>query len=708
MSVKDLSQEVDRKFIDTIDTNEWEVETEDGWQDIHSVSKTIEYEVWELHTANNLSLKCADNHIVFTDTMDQVFVKDLVVGQSIITKFGTSTVKSVTNLGVSDNMYDISVDSKEHSYYTNGILSHNSMTTGVYALHKALYTEPKKPVKIYILSNKAKSAKEFLDKIKVTYEELEPYLKKGVLEWNKTSVKFEDGSEIITGATTIDSIRGSSVSVLILDEFAHILPHIAEEFFTSAEPTVSTGGQLIMISTPKGTTGEFYRIYRNAEKGIGEFVPFKVEWDEVPGRDEAFKEKRIKDAGLIKFLQEYACIQSYSLIKIQNVDTKDITTISIEDLYDLYDSDRFQIETSHGWVDFDGVRQLPDKQRLYEVVLENGLSSEVTYSHEFVVKNNPIALKNLSIGDYLETIKGNSKIVNIIDTGREEYVYDILHSGNDDHSFIADGINHHNCSFIGSTVTLIEGSVIEKLRDYLPDEPILSQPNMEYYNKCLDDHLYLFSVDVSKGVGADYSVIQIIDITNPDLAIQAAVFFDNFMDPFKLTLKIIELSKEWNNPYVIVEVNAYGDEVVRRLWHEFEYENLFYEKRQHRKGHGVYADKRTKSIGTSMFKKHVEGKQILIQDVQTVTEIEGFVELRPDIYGCEQGENSHDDRVMALVWASYFIESPYWKELEPYVRKESSSSTNKNKNIEDEEDSYTPIVVDVNPVDRDADGFIWG
>jgi hypothetical protein len=453
-----------------------------------------------------------------------------------------------------------------------------SMTTGIYALHKALFTPPNRPVKIYILSNKEKSAKEFLDKIKITYEDLDPYLKKGVVKWNEKSVKFEDGSEIVIGATTIDSIRGSTVSLLILDEFAHIPPHIAHDFYEAAEPTVSTKGEMIIISTPKGTTGEFYKIYKNAEKNIGEFESFKVEWDEVPGRDEAFKEKKIKDRGMISFLQEYAC------------------------------------------------------------------------------------------------------------------------------------------SFIGSSVTLVEGTHLERIRGTLPESPILSTATMEYYQKCFSNHIYVFSVDVAKGVGADYSVIQIIDITDPKLSKQVAVFFDNFIDPFNLTKKIIELSKEWNNPYVIVEVNAYGDEVVRRLWNEYEYENLFYERRKNRKGHGVYADKRTKALGTSFFKKQVENKEILIQDDKTLAELEGFIELRPDIYGCEQGENSHDDRVMAFVWFSYFMESPYWKDLEPYVRgsdntnsnstdNTNSNSTDNNQN-EDVFDPFIPIET-VKNQEKDADGFVW-
>ena len=177
--------------------------------------------------------------------------------------------------------------------------------TGIYALHKALYSAD--PINIYILSNKGESAKDFLGRIKAVYTELDPYLKKGVSEWNKTSIVFEDGTLISTSTTTVDAIRGRSASLLILDEFAHVLPHIASEFWTSAQPAIANGGEIIIISTPKGNVGEYYNLYSKAERGENEFKCHKIEWNEVPGRDEEFKEKTIRDVGLQRWLQEYAC-----------------------------------------------------------------------------------------------------------------------------------------------------------------------------------------------------------------------------------------------------------------------------------------------------------------------------------------------------------------------------------------------------------------
>ena len=135
-TVNKLHNQVNRKFIDThSDYSEWEIETDQGWSDITSVGKTIEYEVWEIITESGKSLKCADNHIVFDDSFSEIFVKDLnkdsrpdkiwVKGND--GKPTLELVVSVKNLGYTEHMYDVQVVDENHRYYTNDILSHNSI-----------------------------------------------------------------------------------------------------------------------------------------------------------------------------------------------------------------------------------------------------------------------------------------------------------------------------------------------------------------------------------------------------------------------------------------------------------------------------------------------------------------------------------------------------------------------------------------------------
>jgi hypothetical protein len=114
------------KFIDTIETDEWQVETDTGWSDIKAIGKTIEYDEWVLKTENN-EIVCADTHIVFNDNTGEVYVKDLKIGDKIITKNGVEEIIELYKNGKSSNMFDLQLDDDNHRFYTNGILSHNSM-----------------------------------------------------------------------------------------------------------------------------------------------------------------------------------------------------------------------------------------------------------------------------------------------------------------------------------------------------------------------------------------------------------------------------------------------------------------------------------------------------------------------------------------------------------------------------------------------------
>ena len=122
-----LSEKVNRKFINSIELNDWEIETDTGWKEITYIHKTVSYQKWRIETYNGLTLECADDHIVFTQYYDEIFVKNLIPNESyIMTNSGPSLVKYVTSYDEYENMYDISVNSNNHRFYTNGILSHNS------------------------------------------------------------------------------------------------------------------------------------------------------------------------------------------------------------------------------------------------------------------------------------------------------------------------------------------------------------------------------------------------------------------------------------------------------------------------------------------------------------------------------------------------------------------------------------------------------
>jgi len=164
----DLSNSVARKFIDIIDITEFEIETDTGWSDISSIGKTVKYTVWKLETEDGLYINCADTHIVFNEEYNQVFVKDLKIGDKIITKNGISKVSNVNEAGISENMYDIKVNDDNHRYWTNDILSHN--TSILNALTYAIYNKPYENISLPRLINSTNAAKNTLMEVEYTFE----------------------------------------------------------------------------------------------------------------------------------------------------------------------------------------------------------------------------------------------------------------------------------------------------------------------------------------------------------------------------------------------------------------------------------------------------------------------------------------------------------------------------------------------------------
>ena len=293
----------DDKFIEIKYFMEYEVFTPSGWKQFRGIGKTKKFPEYEITLENKIKLNCADTHIVYKDNKE-IFVKDLKNKDFIQTEDG---LKEISNIRYLDNwveMYDC-LDVDGSIYYTNGIKSHNSTTVGAFALWYAIFNSDKF---IGIASNKASSAKDLLRRIKIMYEELPFYLKPGVVEYNKNSIEFENGSKIETAGTTEDTFRGRSISLCLLDETAFVSDGIAREFYTSIYPAISSSNEakIIIISTPNGVFNLFHEIYSGAEEGRNEYKCMKVTWDMIPGRDNKWKENQIKNMGNIqKFNQEF-------------------------------------------------------------------------------------------------------------------------------------------------------------------------------------------------------------------------------------------------------------------------------------------------------------------------------------------------------------------------------------------------------------------
>jgi len=180
-----------------------------------------------------------------------------------------------------------------------------STTSVSYLLHYAVFNDN---VNIGILANKASTARDLLARLQTAYENLPKWMQQGILAWNKGSLELENGSKILAASTSAAAVRGMTFNILFLDEFAFVPNHIADDFFSSVYPTISSGKstKIIIVSTPKGMN-HFYRMWHDAERGANEYVPTQVHWSEVPGRDDVWREQTIKNTSEQQFRVEFEC-----------------------------------------------------------------------------------------------------------------------------------------------------------------------------------------------------------------------------------------------------------------------------------------------------------------------------------------------------------------------------------------------------------------
>ena len=180
-----------------------------------------------------------------------------------------------------------------------------STTSVAYLLHYIVFNDS---VNVGILANKAATARDLLGRLQTAYENLPKWMQQGIISWNKGSMELENGSKILAASTSASAVRGMSFNILFLDEFAFVPNHIAEAFFSSVYPTITSGKttKVIMVSTPHGMN-HFYRYWHDAEKGNNDYVPTDVHWSQVPGRDAEWRRQTIANTSEQQFKIEFEC-----------------------------------------------------------------------------------------------------------------------------------------------------------------------------------------------------------------------------------------------------------------------------------------------------------------------------------------------------------------------------------------------------------------
>ena len=387
-------------------------------------------------------------------------------------------------------------------------------------------------VNVAILANKAPTAREMLGRLQLSYENLPKWMQQGIVGWNKGSLELENGSKILASSTSASAVRGMSFNIIFLDEFAFVPNHIAEQFFSSVYPTISSGKntKVIIISTPHGMN-MFYKLWHDAERGTNEYNPTEVHWSQIPGRDAEWKEQTIRN------------------------------------------------------------------------------TSEQQFRVEF------------------------------------------------------------ECEFLGSVDTLISPS---KLRTMVYNDPILQNRGLAVYEQSIEDHNYILTVDVSRGVGGDYSAFCVLDTTTIPYKM-VAKYKNNEIKPIILPNIVVDVAKNYNNAYILCEVNDIGGQVADIIQFDLEYENLLMAAMRGRAGQqlgqgfsgkktqlGVKMSTAVKQVGCSNLKALIEDDKLLINDYDTIAELTTFIQ-KGNSFQAEEGCN--DDLAMCLVIFGWMAMQEYFKEM---------------------------------------------
>jgi hypothetical protein len=244
--------------------------------------------------------------------------------------------------------YQVKLVETYHNYrYNINLLPRQTGKTtcaGAYLLWYAMF---KPDSTILIAAHKYAGAQEIMQRIRYAYEMCPDFIRAGVTSYNKGSLEFDNGSRIVAQATTENTGRGMSLTLVYLDEFAFVQPRIAQEFWTSLSPTLSTGGKCIITSTPNQDNDQFAQIWKLAEKtidefgnetetGVNGFKSYQVHWSEHPDRDEKWAAEERQKIGEERFRREHECVIHATLLKINDGNTE--YDIEIGDLFENIDN----------------------------------------------------------------------------------------------------------------------------------------------------------------------------------------------------------------------------------------------------------------------------------------------------------------------------------------------------------------------------------
>ena len=647
--------DISKKILNSINTDIM-VKTDTGYEKSSVIHITQPYRVWKVYLENGYFLECADKHILFDGYFNEVFCKDLVVGDYLQTDIGVSKVVKIEKGRYSLSMFDMSIDHVNHRYYTNGILSHNTINAAISILHFVLFKGDKN---VMIVANIAATTIEIVDKIKNIYLNLPFFLKQGVKNWNQRNIVFENGSKIKTAAKSKTPAIGNAIDFLYMDEFAHIDANIIEKYYTAVIPTVSSisNSKIIITSTPNGMN-KFYKLVTDGERPEGDplknnYKVMRVYWYQVPGR----------------FVTYYR-LNDFKLNEL-GIDKKDV---------------------------FEQVKQTFNTNVTYDSNFDTGKDYITVYNNDECTEE---MTKRF-------TYKHGEKDISIhniatVSTWKEDAIKDI--DGEDAFN------QEYELRFVNASKSLLKESTLQYLIDnkkpYKHEvlDELERRITFEYSDlKWVDDDnifvpierkriKVIMSVDIGEGLRGDYSVINIFKIRPKDNEIidrqkktytkmsdffcleQIAVYRSNLISIEQLAELFYVLAFEYfapENVKVVLESNKYGGEFLSKAKYVFNQENEFGTYVFFRYQHNM--DSKDKKIGLLLgnnkpivvkkYQDNMELKNVIVNDEETIREITTFVRQTTSHGNVTYaGESSKDDIAMTVVNVSTVFERMDYQQI---------------------------------------------
>jgi hypothetical protein len=594
--------DISKKILNSMILSDLKVKTDTGYESVSNIHITQPYKHYIVKT-KDFELVCADNHILFDENFKEVFTKDLKVGDLIQTENGLQSIEVIKKENFKSSMFDLTVDHPNHRFYTNGILSHNTITSSITILHFVLFNNNKT---VLVTANKLDTATEILEKIKEIYQGLPFFLQQGVRKWNDKFMSFENKSRIKGFATTKTASIGNTADFLYLDEFAYLPDNIAEKFYKSVFPTVSNidNSKIIITSTPNGYN-LFHQLLTDAEKPEGEkssYTAKRVYWWQVPKR----------------------------FVTYIRLNAKKTEHFNIEPS-DVLESMRISFPNN--------ISELAYDKELNKWVVNVYNSEEC--QEEDIARQSVNGVRLVELGEITTWKKQTIKDIGGEEAFNQEFDLRFINSSR---SLLDEGLikelNDNKKVYEWKEIKEMD----EKLRFSYKD--LKWNPDEEVYNERMrKEYQVILSVDISEGLGQDYSVINIFKLKSKPINIIENQFknYRNIIDFIQLEqigmfrsniISVKELSElfyllvfEHFDPdmvKVVLEVNTFGYEFLAHLPNVFEGNNNYGSSVFFRFNHRV--DAIEEKIGL----KVGENKNLMVKDYQEILQSRGIKITNPE------------------------------------------------------------------------------